>query len=205
MTERGERAARRVALAVLGFMVIFFIALSAFSFLGERDQVSPEAFSFAGQDAVEGKRVFQTYNCMGCHTLVGNGAYFGPDLTNVHDTAGPAWLSAFLPSAGTWPTREALAVQVSRLASSGLLDSADLEAYFDAYPGARERVERRGGQPTHMPNLPLQAQEINALIAFLAYTSALDTEGWPPQAVARPAVIEGVRQRLGAGSVQAPA
>lgn len=55
-----------------------------------------------------------------------------------------------------------------------------IEAYLEKYPAAAERIERRGGQVTHMPNLPISRQEVHELIAFLKYTSAMNTEGWPP-------------------------
>jgi nitric oxide reductase subunit C len=31
----------------------------------------------------EGKKLWETYNCIGCHTLMGEGAYFAPELGNV--------------------------------------------------------------------------------------------------------------------------
>lgn len=176
-----ESRARRTALGVLGLMLIIFIVLSGMSFLGSRPQAKPEAVTFAGHDAVEGKRVFQAYNCMGCHTIVGNGAYFGPDLTDVYERAGPAWLSAFLPSAGSWPTAVALNVQLQDRTIAAESKASTPDAYFAAYPGARERVERRGGGRSFMPNLPLTKEEVTALIAFLKYTSEMNTEGWPPK------------------------
>ncbi len=176
-----ERRRRRIALGALGVMMLVFIVLSAFSFVGSRGQVVPEAISYAAAfEAVDGKRVFQAYNCMGCHTVVGNGAYFAPDLTDVYERAGPAWLAAYLPSAGSWPTEAALRTQLQgqhQLAETGI---DELEEYYRAFPGARERVERRGGSSAYMPNLTLTGQQVNELIAFLKYTSALDTEGWPP-------------------------
>jgi len=45
-----------------------------------------------------GKKVVQGRNCMNCHTLLGNGAYFAPDLTK-------AWLD---PGWGNEQAREAL-------------------------------------------------------------------------------------------------
>ncbi len=33
--------------------------------------------------AVAGKRAFQKYNCNDCHTILGFGSYYGPDLTRV--------------------------------------------------------------------------------------------------------------------------
>lgn len=176
--EEGKK--RHTAFGVLGVMAMIFIALSLMSFLDSRGQVVPTDVQYAGHDAVDGKRVFQAYNCMGCHTLVGNGAYLGPDLTDTYAHVGPAWLEAFLPSAGTWPTRGAVQVQLQKsdIADEAGVDSID--AYFDKYPAAAERVERRSGHATIMPNLPFSRDEIRNLIAYLKYTSQMDTEGWPP-------------------------
>ncbi|MFZ3100640.1 MAG: c-type cytochrome [Desulfitobacteriaceae bacterium] len=35
------------------------------------------------EEAVLGKRVWQTHQCVSCHTLFGNGGYNGDDLTNI--------------------------------------------------------------------------------------------------------------------------
>ncbi len=176
-----EHLKRNVALGVLGLMLVIFLALSVMSFLPSRKQVVPEDVGFADQGAVYGKRVFQAYNCMGCHTIVGNGAYFGPDLTKTYALTGPAWLAAFLPSAGGWPTSAAVQAQLQNPAIQADAGTADIAAYRDQYPGAAERIDRRGGHPTLMPNLPLSASEIAGLIAFLKYTSAMNNEGWPPK------------------------
>jgi mono/diheme cytochrome c family protein len=106
-----EPRRRRIALAVLGLMMVLFAALSVLSFVGPREQALPQQVSFDRYSAVDGRRVFQAYNCMGCHTIVGNGAYYGPDLTDLYRRAGPAWLAAFLPSAGARPTAAAIRVQ----------------------------------------------------------------------------------------------
>ncbi|MGB7483631.1 MAG: c-type cytochrome [Castellaniella sp.] len=180
-TDCREPAKRRIALAVLALMLAIFLLLSVWSFLPSRGQAVPNSIQYGGVDAVEGKRVFQAYNCMGCHTIVGNGAYLGPDLTRIHADAGAAWLAAFLPSAGGWPTSAAVRVQLQNPAAQADAGSADLQAYLQRYPGAAERLNERGGQHTLMPNLPLDAREVTALIAFLKYTSTLHTEGWPPK------------------------
>lgn len=178
---RAETRRRRIALAGLGLMAIVFIILSAFSFVSSRDQITPDTVVYAGEHgAVDGKRVFQAYGCMGCHTIVGNGAYLGPDLTNTYEDAGPAYLAAFLPSAGQWPTEAALRVQVQQPQQVAETGIADLAAYYEAFPGAKERIERRGGLTSYMPNLGFRPDEVPALIAFLKYTSLMDTEGWPP-------------------------
>lgn len=175
-----EVAKRNVALIVLGLMLVIFLVLSAWSFIPARTQAIPDKVTYADTDAVAGKRVFQAYNCMGCHTIVGNGAYFGPDLTDIYEHAGPAWLAAFLPSAGGWPTNAAVNVQLQNAAVQAEVGTTDMDEYRKMYPGAAERMDIRGGQHTLMPNLPLKADEITALIAFFKYTSEMHTEGWPP-------------------------
>lgn len=176
--EEGRK--RRTAMGALGLMVLIFVSLSFMSFLDSREQAIPSEVEYAGHDAVEGKRVFQAYNCMGCHTIVGNGAYLGPDLTKLYGHVGPAWMEAFLPSAGTWPTEAAVRVQLQRPAVAEEAGVDTLEAYFDKYPAAAERVNRRSGHATIMPNLAFRTGEVAKLIAFLKYTSQMDTEGWPP-------------------------
>src|SRR3546814_19917083 len=82
---------------------------------------------------------------MGCHTRLGNGAYLGPDLTNNYELAGPAWLSAFLPSAGTWPTGPGLQVHLQKPEQVAATGTRNLDDYFKRHPGADERVRRSGG------------------------------------------------------------
>ena len=98
MIDLQESKRRRVALWVFGgTMLLMVLWLSTASFAkSSRQRPAPETISFQGQTAVDGKRVFQAYNCMDCHTLVGNGAYFAPDLTAISSGNGPAWLLAFL-------------------------------------------------------------------------------------------------------------
>src|SRR5699024_8651535 len=161
-----ETPRRRGALVVLALMTAIFIALSIFSFVGDRVQAVPVEHTYNGFDADQGKRVFQSWNCMGCHTIVGNGAYFGPDLTDIYAEAGPAWLEAFLPSAGRWPTEAAVRTRLNtpeQLANAGV---GSFDEYLQKYPGAAERLERRGGQPTDMPNLPFSQDEVDKLVAF---------------------------------------
>lgn len=175
-----EGVLRRRALAILGLMAVIFLALSAASFVDSRGQVVPSKVTYAEHDAVVGKRVFQAYNCMGCHTIVGNGAYLGPDLTKLYGKVGPAWMEAFLPSAGSWPTSGAVKLQLQNKAVAADAGVESIEAYLEKYPDAAERINRRGGHATLMPNLPLSREEVGQLIAFLKYASEMNTEGWPP-------------------------
>ncbi len=43
-----------------------------------------------------GKVIWEENNCMGCHTLFGEGVYYAPELTKVVDRRGKPWLKLFL-------------------------------------------------------------------------------------------------------------
>ena len=45
---------------------------------------------------VHGKHLWEQNNCMGCHTILGEGAYYAPELTKVYDRRGPAFIEAML-------------------------------------------------------------------------------------------------------------
>lgn len=45
---------------------------------------------------VAGKKVWETRNCIGCHTLLGEGAYFAPELGNVYKRRGPDFIKAWM-------------------------------------------------------------------------------------------------------------
>jgi nitric oxide reductase subunit C len=45
---------------------------------------------------VQGKQLWEKNNCMGCHTLLGEGAYYAPELTKVYERRGPEFIKAML-------------------------------------------------------------------------------------------------------------
>jgi nitric oxide reductase subunit C len=47
-------------------------------------------------DVVAGKSLWEENNCMGCHTLMGEGAYYAPELTKVTERRDKTFLKAFL-------------------------------------------------------------------------------------------------------------
>lgn len=47
-------------------------------------------------EVVRGKDLWEQNNCMGCHTLLGEGAYYAPELTKVVDRRGKEWMKVFL-------------------------------------------------------------------------------------------------------------
>lgn len=197
MNETNEGKGRKTAIALFGLLVVIFIVISGLSFAGARERPAPAAFRFDGQDGITGKRVFQSYNCMGCHTMLGNGAYFAPDLTKVYEDGGPVWLRTFLSSPGTWPTEALLDAQVTQLKQAGLVDVASLEDYFTQYPHVKEAVELLGGKRTVMPNLLIKPVEISALIAFFNYSAEINTAGWPPARKADASLVEKYQAKFG--------
>jgi nitric oxide reductase subunit C len=47
-------------------------------------------------EVVHGKELWESNNCMGCHTLLGEGAYYAPELTKVVERRGKEWMRVFL-------------------------------------------------------------------------------------------------------------
>ena len=47
-------------------------------------------------EVIRGKHLWDVSNCMGCHTLLGEGAYYAPELTKVYERRGPAFIRAML-------------------------------------------------------------------------------------------------------------
>jgi len=48
------------------------------------------------ESVIRGKQIWEENNCMGCHTLLGEGAYYAPELTRVYDRRGPTFIAAML-------------------------------------------------------------------------------------------------------------
>src|SRR4026209_2861060 len=91
-------------------------------------------------DVIAGKHVWHRKNCINCHTLLGEGAYYAPDLTQITTQRGAPHLQEFLK---------------------------DPSKFYS---------EERDGRL--MPNLKLSDAEIGNVIAFLAWVSRIDTQGW---------------------------
>jgi len=98
-----------------------------------------------------GKLTEQAKNCMNCHTLLGNGAYYAPDLTK-------AWLD---PS---WNSMQAM---------TGKSTKEEAMAEFLMHPSQYPTHARM------MPNLGITAEEAKGLVAFLKHMSSIDTNGFP--------------------------
>ncbi len=47
-------------------------------------------------NVVAGKKLWERNNCMGCHTLFGEGGYYAPELTKVVARRGKPWIRIFM-------------------------------------------------------------------------------------------------------------
>ena len=76
------------------------------------------------EQVAHGKRVWEENNCIGCHTLLGEGAYFAPELGNVYQRLGNSTdaIKAFIQS------RPAEGVPGRRSMPQFNLSEKDLEA-----------------------------------------------------------------------------
>lgn len=54
---------------------------------------------------IRGKQIWEENNCMGCHTILGEGAYYAPELTKSYERRGEAYIKAALMSKEPWSPR----------------------------------------------------------------------------------------------------
>ncbi len=100
----------------------------------------------------KGKLTIQSRDCMECHTFLGNGAYFAPDLTRAW--LDPWWEERVMPMVGASSHEEAMKVWLQ---------------HSSQYPQGQRS----------MPDLGFTDEEAEAVVAFLKWMSAIDTNGYP--------------------------
>lgn len=88
-----KSAARAFFLAGTAVTGVAFIGLTIDSIQKVPEQTRASELS---ESAIRGKVLWEDNNCMGCHTLFGEGAYYAPELTKVYDRRGPAFIDAML-------------------------------------------------------------------------------------------------------------
>ena len=98
-----SQMARNIFYGGTMFFVLLFAAL-----IFHTETKIPER-SKAGEiteAVVRGKHLWETRNCIGCHTLLGEGAYFAPELGNVYqrrggDASGAIFIKAWMKAQPT--------------------------------------------------------------------------------------------------------
>ena len=88
-----NRQARHFAIASTAIAAFIFLALTVdshrqFPELTNAENITPEVS--AGMD------VWHQFNCINCHTLFGEGAYYAPDLTKIAQLRGRPYLEAYM-------------------------------------------------------------------------------------------------------------
>jgi nitric oxide reductase subunit C len=88
-----KRQSRIFAIVATLLAALLFVALTIdshrkFPALTNAEAISPEV--------IHGKDVWHKYNCINCHTLFGEGAYYAPDLTKITQHRGEAYLKAYM-------------------------------------------------------------------------------------------------------------
>jgi len=109
-----------------GTLVTFlvFIGLTIYSLSEAQDQTNYENIT---EQVVRGKNLWDSNNCMGCHTLLGEGGYYAPELTKVIDRRGEGYIKAVLMTPNPWEPngRKMVAYGFSEE------EAQDLIAFFD--------------------------------------------------------------------------
>ncbi len=84
-----------------GTLVTFliFIGLTVYSLSKSQDQAHSENIT---EQVVRGKMLWESNNCMGCHTILGEGAYYAPELTKVVERRGEGYVKSVLMSPVPW-------------------------------------------------------------------------------------------------------
>jgi nitric oxide reductase subunit C len=90
MTKRHTRLFFVVGTSVFAAI---FIGLTIHSHMRFGELTHAEAIT---PQVIAGKHVWHRKNCINCHTLLGEGAYYAPDLTKITQQRGEAYLRLFL-------------------------------------------------------------------------------------------------------------
>ena len=93
-----SQMARNIFYGGTAFFVLLFVALifhteSRIPQRSKAAEITPAV--------VRGKHIWETRNCIGCHTLLGEGAYFAPELGNVYQRRGPDFIKAWMQAQPT--------------------------------------------------------------------------------------------------------
>lgn len=87
---------RQTRLFFIGGTVLFFLIFIGLTIDTHRQIPALTNTHLMTAEVVAGKKVWYRENCINCHTLMGEGAYYAPDLTKITDLRGEGYLRAFL-------------------------------------------------------------------------------------------------------------
>ena len=93
-----KQMARNIFYGGTMFFVLLFVVL-----IFDTESKTPQRSNAAEitPAVVRGKAVWETRNCIGCHTLLGEGAYYAPELGNVIKRRGGDFVKTWIKSMPT--------------------------------------------------------------------------------------------------------
>ena len=80
----------------LGGTVLFSAIFLGLTYDTHRQNAERTNEASLTESVIRGKEIWERENCMGCHTILGEGAYYAPDLTRVVQTRGEEWIRIFM-------------------------------------------------------------------------------------------------------------
>jgi nitric oxide reductase subunit C len=136
MTKRGTRLffLGGTLAATLVLLVLTVDSHRQFPRLTHADQITPAV--------VAGKHVWHRNNCVNCHTLLGEGAYYAPDLTKITEQRGVPYLQAFLKD----PSKFYSEARDRRLMPNLQLSSQEIDEVI-AFLGWVAKIDNQGWPP----------------------------------------------------------
>lgn len=133
------------------FGSLFFLIVLFGMTIDSLSQVVTARTAQVTDQVVAGKKIWQSKNCNDCHTILGIGGYFAPELTKVYDRRGAAWLQA-------WLKNPQAIIPGTTMPNQNLTDTdaSDLVAFFQWV----SQIDTNNWPPA-----PIAAQVTNATVA----------------------------------------
>ncbi|RXJ89039.1 cytochrome C [Arcobacter sp. CECT 8983] len=125
MTEKiTKNMARNIYFGGSLFFILLFVGLTVdtvkkFPELTNEDKLT--------QSVADGKHVWEKYNCVGCHTIMGEGAYYAPELANVFDRRGLKDEETFKTYLSSWMASQPLDIENRRKMPQFNLSDKEIE------------------------------------------------------------------------------
>ena len=129
MTERITKSmAKNIYYGGGTFALLIFLALT-FDTVHQIPERSNEVNMT--ESVIAGKALWEKNNCVGCHTLIGEGAYYAPELMNVFQRRGAADETVFKGYMKGWMAAQPLDIPNSRKMPQFNLTNEEIDSLAD--------------------------------------------------------------------------
>ncbi len=169
-----KRQSRVFAIACTGIAALIFLVLTIdshrqFGELTNADQITPAVTA--------GKDVWHDNNCINCHTLFGEGAYYAPDLTKITQLRGEEYLKAYMRDPSRFYNEETH----RRLMPKQDLSEEDISNLI-AFLDWVSKVDNQGWPPRPILVTGSSIPGMDLTAAQQAHPTQQDSAGLPPGA-----------------------